>query len=147
MQAVSQNDFTGALVVKRIVTAPRNEVYRAFVEPETMKQWMGPGTVQCLDVTHELRVGGRLRVHMQSEEGDHIAVGEYLEIVPDERLVFTWSWETGVVKDTRVTVSLRDLGERTEIELLHEMLPEQDAVNKHTEGWTACLAQLAGLYA
>jgi len=85
-------------------------------------------------------------MHMRSEQRDHIVVGEYVEIVPDERLVFTWSWETGGVKNTLVSVTFRRLEEGTELELLHEQLPERDAVREHTQGWTACLDNLAEIY-
>jgi uncharacterized protein YndB with AHSA1/START domain len=135
-----------ALVVHRIIAAAPQDVFEAWTKPTILRQWMGPGEVECVGVEADVRPGGRFRIHMRSDKGDHIGVGEYLEIIPNRKLVFSWSWETGTVKNTQVTVTLRPAGDETEVELLHEKLPERDAVEQHTEGWTQCLDNLEALF-
>lgn len=135
-----------ALVVRKTVSASPSAVFQALIDPAVLKQWMGPGNVECVAAETDPTVGGRFRIHMHSDDGDHIAVGEYLEIVPNQKLIFTWSWETGTVKNTLVTVTLKPAGNATNVELLHERLPDPDAVAKHTGGWTSCLDNLATLY-
>jgi uncharacterized protein YndB with AHSA1/START domain len=65
--------------------------------------------------------------------------GTYLEIVPPEKLVFTWSSE-GFVTDTKVTIELFERGGETELVLTHE-LPE-GMIEPHRQGWTNCLSHL-----
>jgi uncharacterized protein YndB with AHSA1/START domain len=66
--------------------------------------------------------------------------GEYLEIKPPEKLVFTWN--TQAVQNTRVTVELKDLGETTELWLTHELLHEEKQRAAHQGGWETCMAKL-----
>ncbi len=103
---------------------------------------MGPRNVQCKEAHVDLRVGGKHRIHMVSEEGDHIATGEYTEIQPNKRLQFTWAWEGGEVSDTRVTVNFEQSGEQTRLGLLHEKFATAEAAEKHTHGWHGCLDKL-----
>ena len=131
------------LLVQRTISASTEQVFAAFTDGAIMQQWMGPGDVQCLCAECDARVGGAYRIHMRSDEGEHIAVGEYLEVIPNKRLVFTWSWETNDVKNTRITVTLIPEGKGTRVELLHEKLPDQNTADHHTQGWTACLEKLA----
>ena len=58
------------------------------------------------------------------------------------KLVYTWSWEDGMVDDTLVTVEFNDLGSATEITLTHDLFPGADLRDKHSEGWTGCLGRL-----
>ena len=74
-------------------------------------------------------------------EGDVLPhYGEYLEIRPPEKLVFTWN--SPAVQNTRVTVELTDRGDSTELWLTHELLETEANRTSHTEGWTYCLEQL-----
>ena len=69
--------------------------------------------------------------------------GEYLEIKPPEKLVFTWN--SPAVQNTRVTVELKDLGDSTEIWLTHELLPTEEARKSHEGGWNGCMVKLERL--
>ena len=142
MLNAEQKNTEGVLVIKRIIPAPIEEVFKAFTDASILQQWMGPGEVECVAAETNPQVGGSYRIHMRSKQGDHIAVGEYLEIIPNEKLVFSWSWETGSVKDTQVTAFFNAAGDETEIEFIHEKHPDQDSVEKHTEGWNECFNNL-----
>jgi uncharacterized protein YndB with AHSA1/START domain len=138
---MSTNTATG-LTISRGFDVPVGRLYEAWTDAEQMAQWMGPGEVTCVDVQIDLKVGGAYRIHMRSQEGDHVAIGEYLEVTPPERLKFTWSWESGAVADTQVTLDFRSKEEGSELTLTHDNFVEQDAVDKHTQGWNGCLAKL-----
>jgi uncharacterized protein YndB with AHSA1/START domain len=77
---------------ERILDAPRDRVWRAYTEPDLMAQWWGRGnelTVEKFDVTP----GGEWRVVEHSADGVHGFEGRYREVVPPERLVYTFEWD------------------------------------------------------
>ena len=139
------------LVIRRTFKAPREKVFRAWTEEETIKQWWGPEGCTPSSAEIDLRVGGRYRIgSCRTEAGEEIfANGEYREIQPPERLVFTWNWEPpGMeIEETLVTVEFRELGGATEIILTHERLPDEKARDLHGMGWNSALDCLAKLYA
>ena len=69
--------------------------------------------------------------------------GTFQEVVPPEKLVFTWQWENtdGPTEgaETLVTVEFRDMGESTEVLLVHERFPSADVRDAHQQGWTSML--------
>jgi uncharacterized protein YndB with AHSA1/START domain len=111
-----------------------------------MKHWSAPSDDFEVTAEADLRVGGKYRIQMKHKGGNvHVAFGEYREVKPPEKLVYTWAWEDGSVTDTLVTVEFRDLGRETEVILTHERFTSTDWRDKHSEGWTGCLARLEKL--
>ena len=111
-------------------------VFEFFTDPEKMVRWKG--TKALLDP----RPGGEYRVDVTDLQ---IAVGEYVEIVPPERVVFTWGWEgnDGVPPgSTRVEITLTADGDGTVVRLLHTDLPTEEAAARHGQGWDHFLARL-----
>jgi len=108
-----------------------------------MARWFFPGESWTAAITADLAIGGRYHIAMHDAEGRrHVQFGEYREIVPVSRLVFTWSCPELAVVDSVVTVDLVDLGERTELLLTHE-LPAYPKIHRgHQEGWEGCLGHL-----
>ena len=101
---------------------------------------MGPGDTQCEKVDIDLTVGGKYRTEMTSKDCDKpIAIGEYREIVPEKKLVFTWTWEGSGMPDTVVTLTLEPAGDETRLTLNHEGFPERPITEKHQQGWHGCL--------
>ena len=95
--------------------------------------------------TVDLQVGGRYEVQMVPEEGDpYIAGGVYKEIVPQEKLVFTWLWKhEDASMESLVTLLFKPFGKRqTELTLIHERFPNEEERDKHGEGWVGVLDQL-----
>src|SRR5437870_13203162 len=83
-----------SLEIKRLIKAPRDRVYAAWTDPAQLKQWFGPENVQTHDFIAEVRVGGKFRWDLTSSEGERMAVGgEYHELRPGRKIVFTWQWE------------------------------------------------------
>ena len=135
------------LYLKRMVSAPRAKVFKAWTNPAELKKWFAINADYETPIAEvDLRVGGKYRIGMKPKAKDavHVATGVYREIRPPEKLVFTWSWEGEAEKiDTLVTVEFRDMGSSTEIILKHEFFPDGPTRDKHMEGWTGCLNMLA----
>jgi uncharacterized protein YndB with AHSA1/START domain len=103
------------------------------------------------DVVHaemDVRVGGRFRVILHAPDGEkHDVSGVYREVVPGERLVFTWAWHSTPERESLVTVALRRDGDATVLTLTHEQFFDEAARDNHRSGWTDALDCLERLYA
>ena len=135
-----------ALCIKRVFAAPRPRVFDAWTLPDHLKKWFAPSDDYDIPVAElDLRVGGRYRIVMRHIAKDirHTVIGVYREIRPQERLVYTWSWEDDPGSgETLVTVEFRDLGNSTEVTIKHEQFASIDARDKHNMGWMGCLGRL-----
>jgi len=125
-------------VTREVRIAARPEtIFQFFVDPAKMVRWKG--RMASLDA----RVGGEYRVDIN---GRDIAVGEYLEIDPPRRVVFTWGWmgEGHPVPpgSSRVEITLTQDGDETIVRLVHSDLPA-GAGKSHSEGWDHYLPRLA----
>ena len=133
--------------VKRLLSARRERVFEAWTRPDLMGRWFFPGAGWTAAVTADLRVGGRYELAMRDAAGvRHLQFGEYREIVPVSRLVFTWSCPELEVVDSVVTVVLIDRGERTELLLTHVLPPDPKIRRGHEEGWAGCLGNLEEMF-
>ncbi len=139
------NAVAERLVVKRTFNAPVERVYEAWTDPEKMKRWFAPGNMTVPSAEADVRAGGRYRVQMSDGGSDcefHTTGGIYREVVPNERLVFTWQWE-GSDLETLLTLEFKGLSAGgTELTLTHEGFDSEDTRNKHGQGWDGCLANL-----
>ena len=125
------------LVREIMIAATPETIWPFLTDPKRHVEWQG--TVAEIDA----RPGG---VHRVLVKGRHQAVGEYLEVVPLEKVVFTFGWdEPGhpiPPGSSTIEISLHPEGEKTRVRLVHRGLPE-DAVSDHTRGWDHYLARLA----
>ncbi len=133
------------LVVTRVINAPCHLVYRAWTDPQQMAQWFCPAEIECRSVAADLKIGGAFRIHMVSKKGDHIGLGNYLEIIPNARLKMTWQWEAYAMPDSVLTVEFEDLGKTTRLTLTHAGLPDEEDVTEHTHGWTSLVEKFVRL--
>jgi uncharacterized protein YndB with AHSA1/START domain len=139
-----------ALVMTRVLDAPRELVFSAWVDPEQLVRWFGPRNIAAAVDRMEVRPGGGYRITMRATDtGETYALhGVYREVVPPERLVFTWVWEEDCpthLKDieTVVTVMLRERGDKTELVLHHATFDVPSMRAATTRGWTVSLDRLA----
>ena len=131
------------LVLKRTLPATPERVFEAFTRPELARLWMSPGPMKVAEVELDVRVGGAYRIVMVGPAGEtHIVGGVYEEIVPNEKLVYTWKW-TDAEEVTQVTIELVATGtDQTELILTHEGFAEIETRDKHEEGWDGCFVKL-----
>ncbi len=136
-----------SLSLTRVINAPPERVFKAWTDPAFLNQWFGPKGVDTSDAVVDLRVGGNYRLTMREPNGAVITHGgEYREIKPPEKLVFTWvldgqscSGSEGQYAETVVTLHFEDLGSSTRLTLTHEFLPSQTSKENHYMGWEGSL--------
>jgi uncharacterized protein YndB with AHSA1/START domain len=132
-----------SLTIKRRFNAPPAKVYAAWTDPEKITRWMGPPDVQKVVAESDLRVGGRYRIRMIMKDDEHDVSGVYREIVPDEKLVFTWAWKSTPERESLVTVVVKNDNGGTIMTLMHEQFFDEDARDRHNSGWTSIMDRLA----
>jgi uncharacterized protein YndB with AHSA1/START domain len=142
------------LVLNRLLDAPREKLYRAWVEPELMKKWFAPAPWSIARVETDLRPGGSSLVVMKSPEGEEYPnAGIYLEIVPNERIVFTdaftSAWQPSEKPFMVATVTFADEGGKTRYiatarHWTVEDREQHEQMGFH-EGWGQCATQLEQL--
>jgi uncharacterized protein YndB with AHSA1/START domain len=119
------------------IDARPETVFRYFVDPERMCTWMG------VAAEVDPRPGGGYRVDVN---GRDVAIGEYIEVVADERVVWTWGWDgnDGIPPgSSTVEVTLTPDGDATVVRLRHSGLPDDSAAKNHSQGWEHYAARLA----
>jgi uncharacterized protein YndB with AHSA1/START domain len=136
---------TGKIVVKRTIPATVDELFEAWLDPESLAQWLHPGTTSRSSVSVDARVGGAFEVVMHYANGPRRHYGEYRAIERNKKLVFTWYSDATHHTETLVTVEFHAASASTEIVLTHERMPDHEAGLKHIQGWTQGLELLEGL--
>jgi uncharacterized protein YndB with AHSA1/START domain len=126
------------LIVERRVSVPPEKVFTWFTEAEKWLAWQGT------DAEIELVPGGKWRVNVT---GEGFASGQVVEVIDNERVVFTWGWEEGPPVPpgaTTVAIELVPDDEGTLIRLIHSALPP-DEIEIHRFGWEHYVARLAAV--
>jgi uncharacterized protein YndB with AHSA1/START domain len=137
------------LKITRLFDAPPGRVFDAWLVKEEWGAWIGPEGGHCDIVEFEPRVGGRYQLVMHiSGRGDIPVEGVFKTIERPSpgkmgRFAFTWGWALGGHGDTLVSVTLKDVGGRTELTLTHEGLPTAEDREGHGKGWNSTLNKLA----
>jgi uncharacterized protein YndB with AHSA1/START domain len=133
-----------SLTIKRRLNAAPAKVFAAWTDPEKVKRWMGPGEVKMLAVECDPRAGGRYRWLMRAPSGEeHDVSGVYREFVRDRKLVFTWAWKSTPERESLVTVDLKPDGDGTLLTLTHEQFFDDEARDRHRQGWEGAMDKLA----
>lgn len=144
----------GSLMMVRMIKAPIADVFKAWTDPKLFARFMGSDEWIAGTTEMDPRVGGKYRFEVHDPKGGppHVTSGEYLEIVPNRRIVKTWIY-SGPMKQfegavTRLTVELRVVRpDCTELTLKHEDQPNAAYSESTREGWTGCLDQLEKMLA
>ena len=140
-----------SLEIIRFINASPARVYKAWTDPVQLGQWFGPENVRTRNITADVRVGGKYRWDLTSPEGKEMsAFGDYRELVPGKKIVFTWQWDDGDAWENRISVVTVELVERrggTELRLTHEQLPSEESRDRHNEGWNSLLDRLEQFFA
>lgn len=129
--------MTRSLRLERRIDAPPETVFSYLTDPVRSMRWMG------VDAQLDPQPGGIYRVTVPQ---GFVALGEFVEIDPPRRVVFTWGWEgDGPVPpgSSRVEITVTPDGDGTLLRLTHTGLPDDEAAQLHTQGWDRYLDRLA----
>jgi uncharacterized protein YndB with AHSA1/START domain len=134
------------LLIERVFNAPRELVFRAWTDPAHIRNWFGPRDYPATQVTMDVRPGGRWRGCLRSTEtGNDLWVGGvYREIVPPERLVFTFAWEEEGERglETLVTITFAEQGAKTLMTFRQTPFQSAGELDGHRGGWTSSFDRL-----
>lgn len=109
---------TGEFTITRTFDAPRELVWRAWTDEAEATQWFHPFGVTTDSVSFDVRVGGRYRYTMRNTETgeEYPTGGEYVEVEPYDRLVFSWGYPDAPVDESAlITLTFVERGEQTEL--------------------------------
>jgi uncharacterized protein YndB with AHSA1/START domain len=150
-----RNDGTGrredatipSLTLKRRIKASPATLFRAWTNEEALSRWFTPGGSRLVKAELDVRIGGRFFIKSIGANGEDNGVGgEYLEVVPDRKLVFSWAWQSTPARVSQVTLTFKPDGNETILTLLHEKFFDETALAGHTRGWNETLDRLVQLY-
>lgn len=139
---------TGTVRFHRVLRAPPERVYRAFLDPDAMAKWLPPDGFTGKVIEMDARVGGGYRMAFTNftTQQSHAFGGQYLELVPNEKLAYTDRFDDpnlpGLMK---TTVALKAVACGTELNIVQEGLPEVIPVEMCYLGWQDSLVLLAKL--
>jgi uncharacterized protein YndB with AHSA1/START domain len=139
---------TGTVQLHRVLRAPAERIYRAFLEADALAKWLPPYGFTCKVHHLEAKVGGSFRMSFNNfgtGNGNSFG-GEYLELVTNERIRYTDKFEdANLPGEIHVTVELRKVLCGTEVRIVQEGIPEVIPTEMCYLGWQESLAQLATL--
>jgi len=141
---MTTGDFS--LHISRIFQAPRDRVFKAWMDPVDLKKWWHMSIEATTPIAEvDLRVGGRYRLGMTApDSGQVMAIGgEFLIVEPPELLEYTWAWEDAENEpESTVRVEFKDLGQSTEVVITHGVFVSEQRRQQHIDGWQGCMDQL-----
>ncbi|CDP82134.1 MULTISPECIES: SRPBCC family protein [Mycolicibacterium] len=130
--------------VRRVMPAAPDVVFDEWLDPESLREWMCPRPVYCVDVVVEPRVGGRVRFDIDDSGTRVLITGQFLAIDRPRALRFTWSnsdWNDPTVTSI-VNVEFEPAGDgQTLMSIEHSLLPPEEFDNFHS-GWILTAEQL-----
>ncbi len=142
-----------SITVSRVIEAPPERVYDAFLDPDDLAAWLPPTGFSAEVHTFEPEVGGTFRITFTGEteefaEYGHSFGGTYLELVPEKRIVYTEEFETddpSMAGEMRTTITFEAVHDGTEVTVRQEEIPEAIPSEDAMAGWTDSLGKLAHL--
>lgn len=137
------------LRLERLLDAPPERIFAAWTDPVVLRRWWAAEPDWTTpEASTDVRVGGRYRLSMRDTTGTVRSVtGEYLEVDPPRRLVYTWAWETHDHASTGsevtvVTVDFVPEGSATRVVLEQRGFADEADRDEHNQGWRGCLDNL-----
>lgn len=136
MRETQDPDATQLSIQRTYPVAPE-KVWRAWTEPQALKQWFGTGETASVSTAEvDLRVGGRFRIAFRAPGGEtHEASGDYQEVDINRRLVFSWSWKGTPERVSRITIELTPMDGGTDLKFVHDRFFDAQARDNHAKGW------------
>ena len=139
-----------SVTLQRRYDAPPEKVYAAWTRAEMIVGWFGPSDAQqgSVKAVMDVRTGGRFTISFTHGSGEYSEVsGVYKEVVPNEKLVFSWAWHSTKERESLVTVSIRPDGAGSLMVFTHEQFFDEAARDNHAKGWNELFGQLETILA
>lgn len=134
-----------SLTLTRFYPVRPEKVWRAWTDPQALASWFGPGGPQPVAAAElDVRVGGRYRVLFGGLNGrEHEVRGVYRDVVPNRRLVFTWTWpRTTPERESLIAIELVRAGRGTELFFTHAQHFDETVRDNHLQGWSETFVKL-----
>lgn len=147
MHAEAQLATRPSLTLTRHINATPEQVFEAWTDPSALRKWFGPGPGPVNIAETDLRPGGRYAIAFIEDGEEHHISGAYLEVVPERKLVFTWTWRHMPEQKSQVTVLIKPETEGSLVTLIHEQFADEHIRDLHRKGWTGCLDELEAYFA
>lgn len=126
-------------------------VFAAFHEPEYLSEWFAPGNCVVSQIMCDFKEGGRYRVKMLEPNGVEMSLtGEYITILANEQLAFSWAWEDDLEDSvmTSVDIHFEETPEgHARLVLVQSGFANKEECDQHNYAWMSCLEKLAVLTA
>ncbi len=138
----------GTVRLHRVLATEPEKVYRAFVEADALAKWLPPNGFTCTVHRLEAKAGGTFKMSFRNftTGTGHSFGGEYLELVPGERLRYTDRFDDpNLAGEITVTVTLKQVSVGTELHIVQEGIPDAIPVEACYRGWQDSLRNLARL--
>jgi len=127
---------------------PVEKLYQAWTTPDDLKQWWKPSENKLKTVELDVREGGKFKYEFEAREGETavIITGDYKEVKPNEKLVYSWNWDvpSDHIKksDHQLTIAFQSSGEGSKISITQENYENDESITPHEEGWEKALNDL-----
>jgi len=124
-------------------------VFAAFHEPEYLSEWFAPGNCVVSQIMCDFKEGGRYRIKMLEPNGVEMSLtGEYITILANEQLAFSWAWEDDFEDSVMTSVDIHfedTLEGHVRLVLVQSGFANKDECDQHNYAWMSCLEKLAVL--
>ena len=143
-----ENINKSILKISHSFDSPKNRLYNAWINAEDLKKWWKPSNLELIDVQNDVREGGNILYVFKNSDQEEIRVtGNYEQVIPSEKLVFTWIWElpSPEIQDGNFKLSIEFI-ETEKGCILHvqqENFSSEEAIIPHKEGWEKSFKDLS----
>ena len=141
------------VIVEGVFAVPAARVFEAWTDSDEITQWFGASPNSMIRAEIDLRVGGAWRfIFDETEEKTVCLEGEYIEVSPNNKLVFSWvhvvklaSGDKTATETSKVTLNFEEMGESTKVTLTHEGITSEDGLRGVGSGWENTFASFKSI--
>lgn len=135
-----------SIEISKDFPVPVEQLYKAWISPDDLKQWWRPMDKKLTDVQNEVKQGGSIKYTANDSDPSLVITGEYEEVKEKEKLVYTWDFnfseDAFEESPFRLTINFQKDGDSSRLEVKQENLKDDEAVQIHKKGWEKQLENL-----